>query len=162
MQLFLVSRTIRIILAPWGRPGTGAADGTASQSMFFWISRWFAECMLGVYEQSFVFLKPGCMVRCLFFHVCVCRFGCLACRASRFSFFQISLRLLACWFLDVVFQVMFRITIVSEANVVTFFTQDCHWSCLVPLFLAARCLHFGAVGSIWVPGEQLGGPWEQQ
>ena len=58
-----------------------------------------------------------------------------------FSFFQISMRVLG-WFLDVGFQVMFQIAVISEVDVITFRPQDCHWSGLVPL--------------LWLPGDHFG------
>ena len=75
-----------------------------------------------------------------------------------FAFFQISLRVLASWFLDVAFQVMFQMAVISEADVITFCTQDCHWSGLVPLLWlpGGQCHHFGVA---WDHFGSLGAPW---
>ena len=79
-----------------------------------------------------------------------------------FSFFQISLRVLACWFLDVGFQVMFQIAVISEADVIIFAPKTvigqawCLYFGSLGTILAAWCLHFGAAGDHF---GTLGAPW---
>ena len=66
--------------------------------------------------------------------------------AAWFLCFQISLRVLACWFLGVDFQVIFQIAMTSEADGSIFCIPDCHLTCPVPPLWRPGG-HFGTLGA---------------